>query len=407
LAREREKRLGAHNQPIHPAKQSSPDTGRPKAACLTEQINRHLCTEYDFRYNVLTEETEFRKSAATPGTPFRPVGKRELNTICMEAHAHGIACWDRDVNRFIYSTRITPYHPFGLYMDELPAWDGTDRLTPLARRVSDAPLWLAGFHHWMLGLTAQWQGTTSLHANSVAPILVSREQGRQKSTFCRLLMPHTLERYYMDNLKLSSDGQSERMLAEMGLINLDEFDKYAENKMPMLKNLMQMSKLHIRRAYQANYRNLPRIASFIGTSNRFDLLTDPTGSRRFLCVEVNHTIDCSDIVHKQLFAQLKHELAAGARSWFTKDEECALQQHNARFYRIQPAEEVFRTYFRAAADDEEALDLTSAAIFKELQQRNPAALRGYNPIRIGQILTRAGIRRKHTEFGNVYEVVRR
>lgn len=102
---------------------------------------------------------------------------------------------------------------------------------------------------------------------------------------------------------------------------MDEFDKYAENKMPLLKNLMQMSALNIRKAYQQNFRQLPRVASFIGTSNRFDLLTDPTGSRRFLCVEVKHDIDCTHIEHDQIFAQLKAELSAGRRNWFTKKEE--------------------------------------------------------------------------------------
>ena len=129
-----------------------------------------------------------------------------------------------------------------------------------------------------------------------------------------------LRRYYVDNLKLTSQGQAERLLAEMGLLNMDEFDKYAESKMPLLKNLMQMSDLNIRKAYQQSFRQLPRVASFIGTSNRFDLLTDPTGSRRFLCVEVERVIDCTHIEHDQIYAQLKAELLAGRRDWFTKEE---------------------------------------------------------------------------------------
>jgi predicted P-loop ATPase len=197
------------------------------------------------------------------------------------------------------------------------------------------------------------------------------------------------------------------MMAEMGLINLDEFDKYPESKMPMLKNLMQMATLHIRKAYQSNFRDLPRIASFIGTANKFDLLTDPTGSRRFICVEVTHTIDCSDICHKQIFAQLKAELAAGARGWLDKDEERTLQRHNAQFYRVLPAEELFHSYFRAAEEGEESLNMTATAIYKELQRHNSAALRGYNPACFGQVLTRAGIKRKHTKFGNIYQVVHR
>ena len=81
------------------SKQQSPNN----SACLTKRVNTFLQTHYDFRYNRLTEETEFRPLSGTK-TEFRPIGKRELNTLCMEAHAEGISCWDKDVSRYIYST---------------------------------------------------------------------------------------------------------------------------------------------------------------------------------------------------------------------------------------------------------------------------------------------------------------
>ena len=211
---------------------------------LTRQVIDFLKVRYDFRYNLLTEETEFRPSGQRE-IPFCRIDKRELNTFCLEAHKEGINCWDKDLQRYIYSTLVESYHPFRLYMNELPAWDGTDRLKPLAKRVSDTPIWIKSFHTWMLGLAAQWLGVNQTQANSVAPILISEEQGRHKSTFCRMLMPPQLARYYSDNLKLTAQGNPERLLAEMGLLNMDEFDKFGAQKMPLLKNLMQMSSLNI------------------------------------------------------------------------------------------------------------------------------------------------------------------
>ena len=383
---------------------SSPATNA--TLLLTRNVKEFLTARYDFRYNLLTDETEFRP-AGQRLTPFIPIGKRELNALCIEAHDEGIPCWDKDLSRYVYSSYIPSYHPFHLYMEELPAWDGRDRLTALAQRISSHPLGAEAPQKPTGGLASQWMNQSGLHANSVAPILVSREQGRQKSTFCRSLMPDVLMRYYTDNLKLTSQGQAERLLAEMGLLNMDEFDKYAESKMPLLKNLMQMSSLNIRKAYQQTFRQLPRVASFIGTSNRFDLLTDPTGSRRFLCVEVKHNIDCTHIEHDQIFAQLKAELAAGRRNWFTKKEEEELQRHNEKFYRTSLVEEVLVARFRAPLPHEKSLDLTAADIFSELQTSNPVAMRGSNPMRFGQVLLRAGLKRRHTEYGNVYEVVRR
>ena len=90
---------------------------------------------------------------------------------------------------------------------------------------------------------------------------------------------------------------------------------------------MQMANLNNLQSYQKNFRNLPRIASFIGTSNRSDLMSDPTGSRRFFCVEVEKPINCEGIEHEQIFAQLKAELADGCPYWFDKETEREIQQN--------------------------------------------------------------------------------
>lgn len=383
---------------------SSKEKDSSKVKSLTESVDTFLKSRYDFRYNVLTEETEYRLLERME-EGFAPVNQRVLNTFCLEAHESGISCWDRDLSRCIFSTRIAEYHPFKLYLEELPVWDGVDRLAALARRVSRDQLWVKEFHIWMRGMTAQWMGVTGSHANSVAPLLISTEQGYFKSTFCKSLLPPALQRYYMDKVDLTSQGHIERRLAEMGLLNLDEFDKYAPTKMPLLKNLMQMASLSLCKAYQKNYRSLPRIASFIGTSNRKDLLTDPTGSRRFICVLVEYPIDCEGIDYAQLYAQLKAEILTGEHYWFTKEEETELQQSNMTFYRQGPVEDVLRSCYRAAEKGEGCELLSSADIFQRLKKINPAAMRGANPASLAQILIAVGIERKHTKFGNVYRVV--
>ena len=376
----------------------------PKTKSLTEGVEAFLKSRYDFRYNLLTEETEFR-SLGRRDEGFTVVNQRVLNTLCMEAHETGLTCWDRDLSRCIYSTRTEEYHPFILYLAELPAWDGKDRLVALAQRVSQTPLWVKEFHVWMLAMTAQWMGVTENHANSVAPLLISTEQGYLKSTFCKSLLPPALQRYYMDKVDLTSQGNIERRLSEMALLNLDEFDKYGAHKMPLLKNLMQMASLNLCKAYQKNYRSLPRIASFIGTSNRKDLMTDPTGSRRFICVEVEHPIDCEHIEYEQLYAQLKAEIKSGRRYWFTKEEERELQESNRSFYRQGPVEDVLRSCYRAAEKGEECELLSAADIFQRLKKKNPAGMRGANPTSLAQVLVVVGIERKHTKWGNVYRVV--
>ncbi|MFR5474340.1 MAG: VapE domain-containing protein [Phocaeicola massiliensis] len=398
---------------------------KAKSSSLMQEVTAFLTSRYRFRFNVLTEETEVAEVTNNiPDTHLRyaKVDERWMNTLSMEAIETGIDCWDRDIQRFVRSRRISEYHPFTAYFEQLPEWDGTDRVSALARRVSDNPVWVNSFHRWMLGLSAQWmqfwsdtnnansanRANSINRANSVAPLLVSSRQGLGKSTFCRLLMPDALKAYYTESYDLGSPASAEAKLAACGLINLDEFDKLSASKMPLLKNLMQASALNIRKAYKRSASALPRIASFIGTSNREDLLVDRTGSRRFLCVSLEHAIDCTTPVeYEQLYAQLKAELLSGERSWFNKEEEQAIQQHNALFYKHIPEEEVFRLCFRFATQEDhpqEVLALSATQLFERMKSAHPSVMRGMTAYSLSRILPQLG-ERVHTAKGNVYRVV--
>ena len=398
---------------------SKEEVKKAKSSSLMQEVTAFLTSRYRFRFNVLTEETEVAEVTNNiPDTHLRytKVDERWMNTLSMEAIETGIDCWDRDIQRFVRSRRISEYHPFTAYFEQLPEWDGKDRVSALARRVSDDPVWVNGFHRWMLGLSAQWMqfrsdtnnANSANRANSVAPLLVSSRQGLGKSTFCRLLMPDALKAYYTESYDLSSPASAEAKLAAYGLINLDEFDKLSASKMPLLKNLMQASALNIRKAYKRSASALPRIASFIGTSNREDLLVDRTGSRRFLCVSLEHAIDCiTPVEHEQLYAQLKAELLSGKRSWFNKEEEQAIQQHNALFYKHIPEEEVFRLCFRFATQEDhpqEVLTLSATQLFERMKSAHPSVMRGMTAYSLSRILPRLG-ERVHTAKGNVYRVV--
>ena len=366
-----------------------------------EDLQNFLNENFDFRYNVLTDMPECKPKNTTT---YRMIDKRMMNTLSMEAMMNGVDCKDADVKRFLFSERIPTHHPFKDYLSDLPEWDGTDRVTMLAARVSGNGMWLNGFHRWMLGMVAQWMGLPSRCANAVAPILVSKEQGMCKSTFCSMLLPEELRAYYTDKFTINATSGCEQKLSTFGLINMDEFNMYTERMMTILKNLMQMKKVNYRKCFKAYYSDLPRIASFIGTSNEKSLLTDETGSRRFLCMEVEKPIDCSPIDYPQLYAQLKWELESGKRYWLSKEEEEEIQLHNRAFYRHSPEEEAFFKVFALPKDDEPCAQLMSVDIHRILLKRFPVLMRGVKPTKIGRIMTKIGARRIHTDKGNVYEL---
>lgn len=378
-----------------------------------KQLLSYLQLHYAFRYNRLTDRTEYAFIAeeggkeASHGLHFQPADNRVLNSISLQVMQAGIPCWDRDVKRYIESAEIPSFHPFTAYIEQLPEWDGVDRVSSLARRVSDGKTWVKSFHRWMLASASQWMdfGNKSKRANSVAPLLVSMRQGLGKSTFCRLLLPPELQEYFTESFDLTNPSSAENKLASFGLINLDEFDRLPSTRMPQLKNLMQMERLNIRRAYKHSGEPLPRIANFIGTSNRRDLLTDRSGSRRFICVEVSRPIDCATpIEYDQLYAQLKYELLHGERSWFSKEEEAEIQAANEAFYRMTPAEELLGDTFQLCEPHEEGAHLLSAAqIYTSLKSQHPAALQDCTPLAFSRMLAQVG-KRVHTKHGNGYWV---
>ena len=369
-----------------------------------------LKSKYNFRYNTVMKFVEYMpKEKGWYG--FQPVDPRVQKRMTLEVQLADIRVSIKDVRNFLESDYIKNYNPIDEYLFQCyDKWDGKDHIRALARTVpTNNPYWANWFYTWFLAMVEQWHNRTGRqYGNSVAPLLVSSRQGLGKSTFCRLLMPDALKAYYTESYDLCSPASAEAKLAAYGLINLDEFDKLGASKMPLLKNLMQASALNIRKAYKHSASSLPRIASFIGTSNREDLLVDRTGSRRFLCVSLKHAIDCTTSVeHKQLYAQLKTELLSGERSWFNKEEEQAIQQHNALFYKHIPEEEVFRLCFRFATQEDhpqEVLTLSATQLFERMKSAHPSVMRGMTAYSLSRILPQLG-ERVHTTKGNVYRVV--
>ena len=366
-----------------------------------EKALQLLQANYDLRYNVITEEAEYRNKHEE-NSQWHSVDLRTFNSMTIDTIEAKIGIWGRDIDRLLHSHKMPSFHPLQNYMTQLPVWDGRDRATALAQRVSYNPLWLKGFRVWLRSLSALWMGHSTCRSNQLVPILVSERQGWHKSSFCRQLMPTALQRYYTDLFALNRN--SEQCLARMGLINLDEFDRISPLQWPKLKNLIQLERLSVRRLYKQEMMSLPRTASFIGTSNEVELLSDPTGSRRFLCIRLEHDIDCSPIDHAQLFAQLKAEVLAEEPLFLTKTEEQELEEHNRIFWRRSPMIELLWQCFRLPQGEEEGIPMTATQIFMTLKKRFPAAMQQQSAAVLGRLLRGEGLRPIHTRNGSTYRL---
>ena len=137
-----------------------------------------------------------------------------------------------------------------------------------------------------------------------------------------------------------------------------------------------------------------------------DLLSDPTGSRRFLCVEINGEIDRKHFIdHNQLYAQAIHALRAGERYWLTREEEKTITLQNEVFEQVPVEEQLFLQYFRLLSEEDETGEWLSAAeIMQRIRKRSHLTFSNTSINAFGRLLRRNNVRSRHTVRGNLYYV---
>ena len=382
--------------------------GFGKKSALTPEQDTALRLEefmerrYEFRYNTVLNDLEFRQRDSIHFY-FKTMDRRARNSIAINALKEGIRAWDRDVERYLTSDFVPLYNPVEEYLCGVGRWDGKDRIRALADLVPcNNPYWRELFYRWFLSMVAHWRGLDRQHGNSTSPLLVGA-QGFRKSTYCRIILPPELRFGYTDSLDFKSKQDAERYLGRFMLVNLDEFDQINLNQQGFLKHLLQKPVANLRKPYASSIQEVRRYASFIGTSNQMDLLTDPSGSRRFICIEVTAPIDTNVAInYRQLYAQAMHDIYKGERYWLDDKDEAILKQTNRDFEQVTPLEQLFSSYFQPAESEEAGEWLTAMEIFNYLQTKTRDRLSISKIACFGRSLRKLDIPRKKSNRGTVY-----
>lgn len=361
-----------------------------------------LKSRYDFRYNTVMKFVEYMpKEKGWYG--FQPVDPRVQKRMTLEVQLADIRVSIKDVRNFLESDYIKNYNPIDEYLFQCyDKWDGKDHIRALARTVPTAnPHWADWFYTWFLGMVDQWRGYSHRqYGNSVAPLLISK-QGYNKSTFCRRLLPPELQWGYSDNLILSEKRQVYQAMAQFMVINLDEFNQISPQvQQGFLKNLIQLPTLKYKPPYGSHVMEFPRLASFIATSNMTDILTDPSGNRRFIGVELTGPIDVSVRPnYQQLFAQALSALNNGEKSYFDAQQVKLIMKSNSQFEIIQPIDQYFLLYFELVENEKEGEYLTAAEIFDYLKKQIGSSLKVNSLMGFGRKLANMS-ELKHKRFAD-------
>ena len=336
---------------------------------VARKLKEFFDRRYELRFNVMKQIEEFRPRGIDYH-PWQPLCQRDMLRIAHEEMMDCGASWPIGVEQYVRSSLSPNYNPVHEFLAGCGTWDGKrDYIGQLARRVPCShPAWQRLFHRWFLGMVAGWLGKSRDYGNAVVPLLVGR-QGCRKSTFCKLLVPHSLREYYIDDLKLDNAEQAERVLGRMMLVNIDEYNAKTDREQAKIKRLLTERDVQVRKMRSDQYVMVQRMASFIATTNERQPLNDATGSRRYLCVEVTGTIDTeSALNYQQLYAQALYELEHGEPYYMSREEEQLMEEHNQRFQNTSTAEILLTSYYRPAARQKQHF-MRAVDILADLQRR--------------------------------------
>ncbi len=334
-------------------------------------LEEFLKRRYMFRRNRVTGDVEVQEKYRFQ-LWWKPLTEAVRNDINNAAIREGIKVWPKDLDRILVSEHVREYDPVREWLDQLPRWDGRDRLGELARRVkTNTPDWEDNFRVWMRSMVSQWcSGQYAMYGAQMVLMLVGG-QGTRKSTFMRMLLPRELMPYYIDRIDFVNKKEALRALSRFLLINIDEYDQISKSQTAFLKHLIQRTDVKDRKLYTTTYEQQQRYAAFCATTNSLVPLIDESGSRRYLVVEVTDVIDTdmegdNRIDYQQLYAQITEEIRQGFDYSFTGERERKIIANNADYYETPNIISLFEDHFSKPKEGNEVVWMSPTEILGAL-----------------------------------------
>lgn len=366
-----------------------------------DRLENFLNYRYSFRYNVVSGKLEYKPAKATL---WKPLTDFVENSILREIMKAKVKCNINTLRNLLRSDFCEQFDPFKDYFDNLPDnEDETDYITELANTITTTKqdLWIECFKKWFVAMVAC---VTNDKAINQTVIVFSGKQGVGKTTWIEKLIPKPLKDYMFSGTINPNNKDTLIHLAECMLINLDELENLNRTEIGTLKELITKTHIRMRKAYGHNNETLPRRASFAGSVNTAQFLNDTTGSRRFLCFEVEHIEYAHNININNAYAQARQLYKDGFRYWFNQEEIKEINLNNEQYQIRSPEEELLLTWFEIADRETANNFLNTTQIAAKLAERAKLNITDGTVMKLGKALKKHGYLRLSKKNGYVYAV---
>ncbi|WP_293709488.1 VapE domain-containing protein [uncultured Parabacteroides sp.] len=367
------------------------------------QIQEFLSKNFKLRRNIVRRMIEYR--SLTKHDAYQPVTDYWENSVWCALQKAGVFCRVSDLRAVIQSDFSPEYNPFRSYFENLPAWDGeTDPIAQLASTVDTTcpDYWVKCLKKWLVAVVAC--AINERKANHTV-LLLSGAQGLGKTTWLRNLVPPALRNYvYSGNLDPTAKDSS-LLMSDCFLIILDELSGQSRVELNQLKALITKDSILERRPYARNAESFVRRASFAATVNDSQILTDRTGSRRFLCFETLRIDYTSEIDHAAIYAQALGLYKQGFRYWFADKDITEINENNEPFQQSSPEAELLFTYFRKPVRFEVYVLLSASEIMAQIAERTRYSMTTMGVNQLGKVLKSAGFESQKRHGKRLFAVV--
>ena len=374
-------------------------------------IKDFLGSRISLRFNMVTRRIECRP-LTDDGEEWQPITDRMVNSLWVEMST-ATAVNVSDIFRVIESDYTPPHEPFREYLDALEEWHegDTDYIARLAATIRvrgerpDSPMLFAyALRKWLVAMVASWLDPKVV--NNVILVLIG-EQGSYKTTWFNGLLPPQLQRYFYTKTNSGRMTKDDMLvLSQYALVCCEELDSMRPSELNQLKAAVTMPAVNERAAYARFHETRQHIASFCGTGNNLQFLTDPTGNRRWLPFEVESITSPREhpFCHDGIFAQALYLYRHNFQYWFSTDEIRRQARHNVRFEAPNMERELVDLYFRCPREGESGVFVSAA---RALQIIGGGMTQKLSVVRVGMAFADLGFRRVRHGNDRGYIVVQR
>ena len=373
-----------------------------------EDIEAYLSANIRLRRNIITCRTEWCKNG---NEHWIPVNDTKVNSLWKDmSRAKRVNI--QDFFRIIESDFVPEYHPFKEYLKELDDADGAgeDYIRQLASTVkvkggeAEQELFSIYLKKWLVAMVAAWVDDSVV--NNVILVLIG-EQGSYKTTWFNYLLPPRLKSYFYTKTNANRMTKDDLMtLAQYGLVCCEELDTMSPKDLNQLKAAVTMPSIDERAAYAHYHEHRAHIASFCGTGNNVQFLSDPTGNRRWLPFEVEQITNprLHPFNYQGIYSQAYRLYKSGFRYWFSKEDITRLTEHNRQFETPRLEHELVQLYFRKPGERESG-EFMSVAL--AMQIIGIGITQKLSTVSLGRAFVEQGFQRKTYRNTRGYIVIRR